>query len=159
MNLLTRIIIVVLYLFLLSLSGCRTKYVPVEVRTVDSMVVRDTLVRAQLVPYRDSVSVSPLSGSTAAVSYLFNPYAFSWARWDGTQLHHSLAIWPGKPFVIRIPHFIDRIRRIEVPQVKEVTIPLTRWQRFKMEFGGISFGVCIGLAAVVVWLFRLRRKK
>lgn len=159
MNIFARIIIVILYLLLLSLSGCRSKYVPVPVRTTDSLVVHDTLVRVQLVPYRDSVSVSPLAGSAAAVSYLFNPYAFSWARWDGTQLHHSLSIWPGKPFVIRIPHFIDRIRRIEVPQVKEVPIQLTRWQRFKMEFGGISFGVCLGLSAVVAWLLLIRRRR
>ena len=146
-------------LALLLLTGCRTKYVPVEVRTTDSLVVHDTLIRVTLVPYRDSVTVFPSVTDTTAVSFLSNPYAYTWARWDGVQLHHSLAIWPDKPIILRIPYFIDRIRRIEVPKVKEVPIPLTTWQRFKMEFGGISFGVCIGLTAVILWLLLLRRKK
>ena len=146
-------------LALILLTGCRTKYVPVEVRTTDSLVVHDTLIRVTLVPYRDSVTVSPSVTDTTAVSFLSNPYAYTWARWDGFQLHHSLSIWPAKPIILRIPYFIDRIRRIEVPKVKEVPIPLTSWQRFKMEFGGISFGICIGLTAVILWLLLLRRKK
>ena len=129
---------------LAALSGCRTKYVPVEVRTTDSIVVRDTLINIQLVPYRDSVSITPATPDSAA-SFLTNPYAYSWARWQDGRLHHSLGIWPHRKVLVSVPYFIDRWHYEEVPVVEEVPIPLTRWQRFKLEFGGIAFGVLIGL--------------
>ena len=152
--------ILVAIIALLTLTGCRsTKYVPVEVTSTDSIVVHDTLIQTELVPYRDSVSVLPLLGDTSAASFLSNPYAFSWARWDGRSLQHSLSIWPGNVLTIRIPYYIDRVRRIEVPKVVEVEKKLTRWEQFKMDFGGISFGVCIGLTAGLLWVTFIKRRK
>ena len=153
------VIAVVLAILLLMLTGCRSpKYIPVEVTSTDSVVVHDTLIQTELVPYRDSVSVLPSVGDTTAASFLSNPYAFSWARWDGRSLQHSLSIWPGNVLTIRIPYYIDRVRRIEVPKVVEVEKPLTRWQKFKMEFGGISFGACIGLTAILLWIVFIKRR-
>ena len=149
-----------LAVFMLMLIGCRSpKYIPVEVKSTDSVVVHDTIIQTELVPYRDSVFVLPLLGDTTAVSFLSNPYAFSWARWDGRSLQHSLSIWPGNVLTIRIPYFMDRFRRIEVPKVVEVEKKLTRWEQFKMDFGGISFGVCIGLTAVLLWVTFIKRRK
>ena len=144
---------------LLIVGSCRSpKYIPVEVTSTDSVVVHDTLIQTELVPYRDSVSVLPSVGDTTAASFLSNPYAFSWARWDGRSLQQSLSIWPGNVLTIRIPYYIDRVRRIEVPKVVEVEKPLTRWQKFKMEFGGISFGACIGLTAILLWIVFIKRR-
>ena len=150
---------IIAILLLMILTGCRSpKYIPVEYHTTDSIVIHDTLVDVQLIPYRDSVSVLPSVGDSTAHSFLGNLYAYSWARWDGRMLQHSLGIWPGAITTVRIPYFMDRIRRIEKPVVKEVPIPLNRWQKFKMEFGGISFGVCIGLTAILLWIVFIKRR-
>lgn len=94
------------------LVGCKTKtvYIPVETKIIDSLVIRDTTIDIQLVPYRDSTSVH------ADSSYLSNPYAYSWAR-IGTDglLHHSLVIWPQHPLPVKV-QFIDRIQYIEIPK-------------------------------------------
>ena len=153
------ITIAILATLLLMLIGCRSpKYIPVEYHTTDSIVIHDTLVDVQLIPYRDSVSLLPSVGDSTAHSFLGNLYAYSWARWDGRMLQHSLGIWPGAITTIRIPYYIDRVRRIEVPKVVEVEKPLTRWQKFKMEFGGISFGACIGLTAILLWIVFIKRR-
>lgn len=140
-------------------GGCRTKYVPVPVETTDSFVIRDTLIDIQLVPYRDSVVVVPTQEQPDSVSSLLtNPYAWSWAQWYNGKLHHSLGIWPNKLTPIRVPYYYERIKRVEVPKVVEGEKELTRWQSFKMEFGGIAFGVCVGLMLVVVYLIWRKRK-
>jgi hypothetical protein len=94
----------------------------------------------------------------SVVSFLSNPYAWSWAQWVNGRLHHSLNIWPNKLIPIRVPYYYERIKRVEVPKIVEVPIPLTRWQSFKMEFGGIAFGVCVGLILVITYLLWRKQK-
>lgn len=148
-------LLVCIFLF----SGCRTKYIPVPVESTDSIVIRDTIIDVQLVPYSDSVIVVPEPTKRDSVaSFLYNPYAWSWAQWMNGRLHHSLNIWPNKLNPIRVPYYYERIKRVEVPKIVEVEIPLTRWQSFKMEFGGISFGVCVGLMIVIAYLIWRKRK-
>lgn len=140
---------------LLCLASCRqVRYVPVETVRMDSIVIRDTSVVVQLVPYRDSVAVPDTT------SFLSNPYAYSRATWSGGMLHHVLGIWPHSTAVVKVPYFIDRYVRIKVPQIVEVEKPLTRWQRMKLELGGWAFGA-VGLFAMVVtgWLVHKRRKQ
>lgn len=150
--------IYILCLVSILFSGCRTKHIPVPVETTDSIVIRDTIIDVQLVPYRDSVDVALLPESPDSVSsFLSNPYAWSWAQWYGGRLHHSLGIWPNKLTPIRVPYYYERVRKVEVPKIVEVEKPLTRWESFKMEFGGIAFGVCVGLLVVIVWLARRRK--
>ena len=38
----------------------------------------------------------------------------------------------------QLPYFIDRYVRIREPQIVEVERELTRWQRFRMEVGGVA---------------------
>lgn len=144
----------------LALFGCATKYVPVEVTTTDSIVIRDTLVQVELVPYKDSTISIPIytENDTSAVSFLNNPYAYSWARWDGRQLHHSLAIWPGKLTPIRVPYYTERVRRVEVPKVVEVEKELTPWQQLKLEVGGLAIGGCGVLLILLAWYIVRNRK-
>ena len=139
-------------------GGCRTKYIPVPVESTDSIVIRDTIIDVQLVPYSDSVIVVPESESKdSVVSFLSNPYAWSWAQWMNGRLHHSLNIWPNKLTPIRVPYYYERIKRVEVPKIVEVEKPLTRWQNFKMEFGGIAFGVCVGLILIIGYVLAQKR--
>lgn len=142
--------------FLLSAAcSCRSvRYVPVETVVVDSTVVRDTIMDVRLVPYRDSVAVRDTS------SFLSNPYAWSWAVWDGGVLHHSLVVWPGGSIQVKVPYFIDRYVRIREPQIVEVERELTRWQRFRMEVGGVAlFALLAGMLGIAGWLAWKRWRK
>lgn len=139
----------------LMLFGCKsTHYIPVETVRTDSMVIRDTSIVVQLVPYRDSVSVADTT------SFLSNPYAYSRAIWSGGMLHHVLGIWPRSTAMVKVPYFIDRYRYIREPQIVEVEKKLTRWQRIKLELGGWAFGGIILFALIIVgWLVFKRRKR
>jgi hypothetical protein len=143
-------------MFLLLMASCtHIKYVPIENTRVDSIYYTDTIITEKLVPYRDSVIVE-VQGDSAS-SYLFNPYAGSWAVYNCGKLFHSLWIFD-KPLQIdfKMPHNIKVFTR-DVPI--EVEKPLTRWQKAKQELGGIAFGV-IGVLGVlgIIRIFALIRK-
>lgn len=142
-----------LLLFVLwGLMSCsRTQYVPIETVRIDSISVRDTTYLTQLVPYRDSVQV------TDTVSYLSNEYAYSWARWQDGRLHHSLGIWPFATIRVKVPYYIDRYVYRSVPKIVEVEKKLTRWQRIKLETGGLAIGTL--LALIVYQLIVLFKNK
>ena len=96
---------ILLILVCIFFGGCRTKYIPVPVESTDSIVIRDTIIDVQLVPYSDSVIVVPeIESKDSVASFLSNPYAWSWAQWMNGRLHHSLNIWPNKLTPIRVPY-------------------------------------------------------
>lgn len=132
-------------LFILwMLHSCNhTQYVPIEHVRIDSISVRDTIFEEKLVPYRDSVQVAD------TVSYLSNEYAYSWARWQDGRLHHSLGIWPFATIRVQVPYYIDRYVYRSVPQIVEVEKKLTRWQKIKLEIGGLAIGA---LLALIIYL-------
>lgn len=139
------------------LCSCTSvRYVPVESTRVDSIYYTDTIITEKLVPYRDSVIVE-VQGDSAS-SYLFNPYAGSWAVYNGGKLFHSLWIFD-KPLEInfKMPHNIKVFTR-DVPI--EVEKPLTRWEKIKLELGGIAFGV-LGVLGVlgIIRIFALIKKR
>lgn len=140
----------VLLLILLCAVSCRTRtvYMPFETLRLDSIQVHDTTFLWKLVPYRDSVSVNDTA------SFLFNPYAYSYANYSGGMLHHSLGIWTNASVLVQVPYFIDRYVRIEVPKPYPVEKELTRWQRFKMDFGEFSLGYLPLSLIVMAWLVR-----
>lgn len=137
-------------------SCTHIKYVPIENTKVDSIYYTDTIITEKLVPYRDSVIVE-VQGDSAS-SYLFNPYAGSWAVYNGGKLFHSLWIFD-KPLQIdfKLPHNIKVFTR-DVPI--EVEKPLTRWQKAKQELGGIAMGV-LGVLGVlgIIRIFALIKRK
>lgn len=144
-------------MFLLLMASCtHIKYVPIENTKVDSIYYTDTIITEKLVPYRDSVIVD-VQGDSAS-SYLFNPYAGSWAVYNRGKLSHSLWIFD-KPLVIdfKLPHNIKVFTR-DVPI--EVEKPLTRWQKAKQELGGIAMGV-LGVLGVlgIIRIFALIKRK
>lgn len=141
------------FLLIAMLCSCtHIKYVPVESTMVDSIYYTDTIITEKLVPYRDSVIVE-VQGDSAS-SYLFNAYAGSWAVYNGGKLFHSLWIFD-KPLEIdfKMPHNIKVFTR-DVPI--EVEKPLTRWEKMKLELGGIAMGV-LGVLGVlgIIRLIRL----
>ena len=136
------------------LSCSRTQYIPVESVRIDSISIKDTVFRQELVPYRDSVTASD------TVSYLTNPYAYSWARWQGGRLHHSLGIHPLTAIRVQVPYYVDRYVYRSEPKIVEVEKKLTRWQRIKLQAGGYAVGaVFAGIALIIVrWMLRKGRK-
>ena len=138
-------IAVLIILLASAICSCRgVRYVPVETVRVDSTVVHDTLQDVRLVPYRDSVATRDTA------SFLSNPYAYSWARWSGGMLQHSLGIWPFATTQVKVPYFIDRYVTITKPQVVEVEKELSRWQQFKLDVGGAAIFGLLGLIAFLV---------
>ncbi len=139
--------IAIAIVFLLCFS-CRTKYVPVELKTTETVEYHDTTIVKELVPYKDSVEVRDTS------SFLSNSYAYSWAVWNNGTLHHSLGIWPGKVLIIKIPHYMTVTRRVEVPKIVEVEKKLSWWQQVKINLGSVSIllnVIVIGLI-IVKWI-------
>lgn len=136
-------------ILIIAMCSCRTKYVPVELKTTETVTLRDTTVCIQLVPYKDSVSVK------ADSSYLSNPYAYSWARvGEDGMLYHSLGIIPQAAAEGKIM-FIDKVitKEIGVPVevIKEVPKKLNSWERFVM---GCGYGLIILLLVFVFIWFR-----
>lgn len=137
-----------LVLLLALMASCtHIKYVPIENTKVDSIYYTDTIITEKLVPYRDSVIVE-VQGDSAS-SYLFNPYAGSWAVYNGGKLFHSLWIFD-KPLEIdfKLPHNIKVFTR-DVPI--EVEKPLTRWEKIKLDLGGFAFGGIVVLAIIAIF--------
>lgn len=136
--------VVLIILLASAICSCRgVRYVPVETVRVDSTVVHDTLMDVRLVPYKDSIATRDTS------SFLSNPYAYSWARWSGGMLQHSLGIWPFATTQVKVPYFIDRYVTITKPQLVEVEKKLSRWQQLKQDLGGAAI---FGLLGLIIFL-------
>lgn len=145
--------IIVLFAFL-SLIGCKSqiKYVPVKSLNIETVTLRDTIIKTILVPYFDTIYIQ-----NDTVSHLKNQYAESWAKWIGGGLSHSLRIFQDSIPVRVVYKDIERIKETEIPI--EVERKLTKWESFKMEYGGWSFGVSccllvVGILFIVIWLIR-----
>lgn len=140
-------------ILLLHLFSCKTRYIPVEIKTTETIELHDTTVTEKLATYRDTVATPD------TVSFLTNPYAYSWAKYSNGLLQHSLGIWPGAVLTIKIPHYMTITKRVEVPKVLEVEKKLNWWQKTKIDFGGCSMllnVIIIGLI-IVKWLKKERR--
>ena len=150
-----RVLAIVFLLFLgWLLVGCGTKkvieYVPIEKKTVETVVLKDTVMQVQLIPYKDSVSVRD------SASYLENPYAYSRASVKNGILSHSLGILPLNPFdySLQIP---TRIIRDSIPYpvpgpVQYVEKSLSVVEKALMGIGMLAVG-----SGIMCGVFALRR--
>lgn len=134
----------VVAIILLLFYSCKTKYIPVETKVTETIELHDTTVVKELVQYHDSVSIAD------TVSYLYNEYAFSYAKWSNGALSHSLGIWPDAVLIVKIPQYMTKTRTVEVPKVVEVEKALSRWQRYKMDFGEISLIANVILISMII---------
>lgn len=143
-------------IFLLFLGwlmvGCGTKkvieYVPVEKKTVETVVLKDTVMQVQLVPYKDSVSVKD------SASYLENPYAYSHASITGGKLNHSLGIFypkltPLKTQFVHI-HHTDSIPYPVPGPIQYIEKPYTTVEKILMGGGLLTIGGGVLLAVYKV---------
>lgn len=141
--------ILITVLLLLILQGCKTRtvYIPVKQSTHETVTLRDTVIDTRLEFYRDTI-VTPDS-----ISFLSNPYGFSWAEAKGGRLHHSLSVWPDSLIPIKTV-FIDKVVRdsIPCPYPVEIEVPVEKklsiWQYIRIRLGEI---LLIGLIIIVVW--------
>lgn len=148
--------LVYIVFLVLTVYSCRTRtvYMPVETKVLDSVVFHDTTFQEKLIPYKDSVSVADTT------SFLRNPYAYSYASFSNGILNHSLGIYPHATVTVKMPYFIEKIRRIEVPKPYPVERELSLWEKFKINYGGASISINLTCVLfVIVWLTIKIRKK
>lgn len=148
--------LVYIVFLVLTVYSCRTRtvYMPVETKVLDSVVFHDTTFQEKLIPYKDSVSVADTT------SFLRNPYAYSYASFSNGILNHSLGIYPHATVTVKMPYFIEKTRRIEVPKPYPVERKLSWWEKFKINYGGASISINLTCVLfVIVWLTIKIRKK
>lgn len=108
---LTALWIILIAFLTCLLIGCRTErvieYVPIEKKVTEFVIEKDTVLKVQLVPYKDSIATPD------SASHLENQYAYSDAEVKGGRLTHTLGIFPNNPVdvpaKIIIKHEIDSI--------------------------------------------------
>lgn len=116
-------------LWLLCLTGCKTvRYVPVpEYHTLYKTMV-DTVQRWDSVYFRDSVFMAA-NGDTV---YLTKTH---W-RERFRNIYHVKSHTVMQRDSVRVPYPVEK--------------PLTKWQRWKMDFGGWAMGVAALLVILVI---------
>lgn len=138
-------------ILLLHLFSCKTRYIPVEIKTTETIELHDTTVTEELATYRDTIATPD------TVSFLANPYAYSWAKYSNGLLQHSLGIWPGAVLTIKIPHYMTITKRVEIPKIVEVEKKLNWWQKTKIDFGGCSMLLNVIIIGLII-AKRLKKK-
>lgn len=139
--------------------SCRTKYVPVEGQK-DSVVV-EKLVEVQLPP--DSATIRALlecdeNGKVVLAWLDIANSKNAQAQLTIDSLGNLLAKMKTQPDTVYLPSK-------EITVTKEVKVPypvekeLTKWQKFRMDFGGWDIGIVIITILVVVGRMVYKLKK
>lgn len=138
---------------LLVLCSCRTKYVPVE-SSADSVVV-EKLVEVQLPPDSSTIRALLECDENGKVVLAWLDIANSknaQAQFTLDSLGNLLAKMKTQPDTVYLPSK-------EITVTKEVKVPypvekeLTKWQKFRIDFGGWAIGiVIITILVIVVWM-------
>ena len=148
--------LVLLVLLAAVFASCRTKkvYMPVETKVLDSIILHDTTFQERLVPYKDSVATPDTA------SFLCNPYAYSYATYSNGMLHHSLGIYPFATVAVKVPYFIEKIRRIEIPKPYPVERELSWREKFKIKYGDASMILNMAFTiSIIAWIVaKIKRK-
>lgn len=149
------------FMCLFILCSCRTvKYVPVE-SNADSVVV-EKLVEIQLPP--DSATIRALlecdENGKVVLDWLdIANSKNAQAQLTIDSLGNLLAKMKTQLDTVYLPSK-------EVTVTKEVKVPypvekeLTRWQQFRMDFGGCAFGIVIAAALIIAgwFVYKIRKK-
>lgn len=150
------------FMFLVLICSCRTiKYVPVE-SYADSIVV-EKLVEVQLPP--DSATIRALLECDEKGKVVLNWLDIANSKNAQAQLTidslgNLLAKMRTQPDTVYLPSK-------EITVTKEVKVPypvekeLTKWQKFRIDFGGWAIGIVIITTFVVVWrmVYKLKKQK
>ena len=158
-NKVSRCIVLAPLICLLVFCSCRTKYVSVESKA-DSVVV-EKLVEVQLPP--DSATIRALlecdeNGKVVLTWLDIANSKNAQAKLVIDSLGNLLAKMKTQPDTVYLPSK-------EVTVTKEVQVPypvekeLTKWQKFRIDFGGWAIGIVIITVLVVVGRMVYKLKK
>lgn len=160
MDKVSRCIVLAPFMCLLVFFSCRTKYVPIESKA-DSAVV-EKLVEVQLPP--DSATIRALlecdeNGKVVLAWLDIANSKNAQAQLTIDSLGNLLAKMKTQLDTVYLPSK-------EVTVTKEVKVPypvekeLTRWQQFRMDFGGWAFGIVITAALIIAgwFVYKIRKK-
>ena len=130
----------VTWLALMLSGGCTRKvYVPTEHIVYSTDTVYEAVLRVDSVIQRDSVAVVQ-KGDTVLITRYRDRYRVK-ERTD--------TVYKAKTDSVRVrePYSVER--------------ELTKWEQTKMDFGGIFLGglIAVGVAAVIVWIVKRKRRK
>ena len=133
---------IILIVALVALCGCARKiYVPVENTVMRTDTVYSAKLRVDSVIFRDSVAVKQ-KGDTVFLTRYRDRYRVR----EHTDTVYQSVIDSVK---ISVPYPVER--------------ELTRWEKVKMDAGGIAIGAGTALLgavfALLVWLIKIKRRK
>ena len=127
--------IILLVIFVVFLSGCRTEYVPVESVRYDSLFFASV--------FRDSVYVKDSTHVRERGDTVF------WYRLKFVFMNKS----------VTDTVFMERVREVDVPVMVERK--LSWWERQKVDYGGWAMLILVAamLLKIRKWLARITRKE
>ena len=129
----TALLIIMALTAIYVLVGCRTKYVTVPEYHKEYINRTDTFLRSDTLFRLDSVVVR-MQGDTTVIEKI---------RWQNRFVN---------VYKIKTDTLI-KTDSVRVPYPVEKT--LTKWQRMKMDYGGMAMGgTAVALVLIVVWLAR-----
>lgn len=130
--------VVIMIISLFFLTGCKSiQYVPVEKVRTEYVNTTDTLVERDSIWCYDSIYVEK-DGDTVTIYKTKILYKDKWR---------------------------DRVLRDSVIRVDSIQVPypvekqLTKWEKMKMNVGGISIGFCLLLIILILAILFLRVRK
>lgn len=132
-NKVSRCIVLAPFMCLLLVCSCKTKYVPVETVKIDTIYI-NKLQRDSIYMY-DSVFVKDKGDTVFVEKYKY--------------------LYRDK--LVRDTLYINRTDSVQVPYPVEKE--LTKWQQFRMDFGGWAIGIVIVTILVVVGWMVYKLKK
>lgn len=150
MDKVSRCITLAPFMCLLILCSCRTKYVPIESKA-DSVVV-EKLVEVQLPP--DSATIRALlecdeNGKVVLAWLDIANSKNAQAQLTIDSLGNLLAKMKTQPDTVYLPSKeVTVTNKVKVPYLIEKE--LTKWQQFRMDFGGWAIGIVIITILIVV---------
>lgn len=133
---------IILIVALVALCGCARKiYVPVENTVMRTDTVYSAKLRVDSVIFRDSVAVKQ-KGDTVFLTRYRDRYRVR----EHTDTVYQSVIDSVK---VSVPYPIER--------------ELTRWEKVKMDAGGIAIGagtaLLVAVIALLIWLIKIKRRK
>lgn len=143
---------------ILLMSCTQVKYVPSS-KSDSTMILTEVI-------YRDSLIYVPVPSESESVvtpedsSHLETSMAESSAMIKDGKLYHSLRNKDvSLPYRFAIPEtrITTEKKSLDV-KIMEVEKDFTRWQRLKMEAGGIAIGIAAALVIYLIIRLFLRRK-
>lgn len=162
----------ILLLLMLAMCGCRTQYVPMPEYHMETLRSDTAIFNAILRTFRESVRSNQRSSDS--LTHLLKETTTltengDTARHDRIEYIY-LSSYKEQEYEKTIKEQSDSIgilnARLESVKADSIPVPypvekkLTKWEKTKMDLGGIAFGIVIAvvIGAVIVWLAKKYRK-